>query len=271
MTTDIFTFSAQLQDGLRVELSTTELASTPVQAASRAISVLQKAILELKAFCRNYRFNNPDEEIKFFKEVKPVLMSQYLFQRGVYKASVVETFSDPPQKIKYYNDALTRLQNFALRNAEFYQYCLAGNTHYDHQYFTRQPQAQKCINRDDNFSTTHDMKFAKVLAHELLREYFRKALERLQSDSGYESSPMEWTASKMAAIELVYALQAAGAVNNGKSEMKYFIAAFERVFKISLGNFYRGFHELTLRKGNRTTFLDFLRERLTQKLDDRDE
>lgn len=271
MTTDIFTFSSQLQERLRAELAVTENGSTPVQVASRAISVLQKAILELKAFCKNYHFGNPDEEIRFFKEVKPVLMSQYLYQRGVYKAAVVESFSDPPQKAKYYNDALARLQNFALRNTEFYQYCLAGDTHFDRQYFTRQPQAKKCINQDDNFSTTHDMKFSKVLAHELLREYFKKAIERLQSDSDYESSHLEWTASKMAAIELVYALQAAGAVNNGKSEMKYFISAFERVFKISLGNFYRGFHELTLRKGNRTTFLDFLKERLMQKLDDRDE
>lgn len=271
MATDILTFSSQLQDSLRTELSATEHEGTPVQAASRAISVLKKAILELKKFCRNYRFKNLDEEIKFFKEVKPVLTSQYLYQRGVYRAALVDSYSDPTQKVRYYNKALNRLQDFALRNNEFYQYCLAGDTHYDQPYFTRQPHAQKGINQDDNFSTTHDMKLARVLAHELLREYFTKAIKGLQDESGNEALSMEWTASKMAAIELVYALQSAGAVNNGKSEIKYVIRAFERVFKISFGNFYRGFHELTLRKGNRTTFLDFLRERLTQKLDDRDE
>lgn len=271
MATDILTFSSQLQDSLRTELSATEHKGTPVQAASRAISVLKKTILELKKFCRNYRFANTGEEIKFFKEVKPVLMSQYLYQRSIYKACIVDSYSDPTQKAKYYRDTLAKLQNFALRNHEFYQYCLAGDTYHDHRYFTRQSHAQKCINRDDNFSTTHDMKLAKVLVHELLREYFRKAIEGLQPESSNEVLSLEWTASKMAAIELVYALQFTGAVNNGKSEIKYVISAFERMFKISLGNFYRGFHELTLRKGNRTTFLDSLKERLTQKLDDRDE
>lgn len=269
MATDILTFASRLQDNLRTELTATAQ-GTPMQAASRAVTTLQNVILELKDFCRTYRFASKTEEIRFFKEVKPVLVSQYLYQRRVYKACIVESYSDAAQKVAYYGDALGKLQDYALRHREFYQYCLAGETRLDEQYFTRQPLAHKRIHEDDNFSTTHDRKLAKVLAHEMLREYFRKAIEELQHEPGGEALSLEWTASKMSAIELIYALQFTGAVNNGKSEIKYVISAFERVFKINLGNFYRGFHELTMRKGNRTMFLDALKERLIQKLDDRD-
>jgi hypothetical protein len=271
MTKDIFTFSSTLIERVQKEITAAPVDHVPQQIASQAVQVIKQAIAELKNFCKTYRFSNKGEEIRFFKEVKPVLVSQYLYQRGRWKALLADAYSDTAKRIKYYTDALTQLRNFAQRNDAFYHYCLSGASYNDNHYFTRQPHAIKDINQDDHFSTSHDMKLAKVLAYEMLREYFVQNLEALQVHGVLDASPIEWTASKSAATELIYALQSVGAVNNGKTDLKSFVAHFERVFKINLGNYYRSFHEMSIRRGSRTIFLDALKERLLTKFDELNE
>lgn len=271
MNKDIFKFSETLMDRVQKGLAATPVDQTQTQTASQAVQILKQAIVELKSFCKTYQFVDTREEIKFFKEVKPVLVSQYLYQRGLWKALLADAYRDTARKLTYYTDAMHRLQDFAQRNDAFYHYCLSGASYYDEHYFTRQPQAAKSVNQDDNFSTSHDMKLAKVLAYEMLREYFVQTIQKLQSQPPGNARLMEWTAPKTAAIELIYALQASGAVNNGKTDIKLLMNYFERIFNINLGNFYRSFHEMTIRKGSRTTFLDSIRERLLQKLNERDE
>lgn len=271
MKQDIFSYAAALTDRVQKALSADRGDQTPVQSASQNVRIVKQAIVELKVYCRTYGFTNAEEEIRFFKKTKPVLISQYLYQREVWKALLADAYRDTTQKLTYYVTALSRLQKFAQDNDSFYQYCLSGETYHDEHYFTRRPQAIKSVNQDDNFSTSHDMKLAKVLAFELLREYFVQTIEKLQRHGSADSGLMQWTAPKTAAIELVYALQASGAVNNGKTDIKLVINNFERIFNISLGNFYRSFSEMSIRKGSRTVFLDAIRERLIQKLEERDE
>lgn len=271
MNKDIFTFSTDLIERVQKTSAAEASTQTPVQMASQAVQTLKQAIVELKAFCKTYQFTDTREEIRFFKEVKPVLVSQYLYQRQLWKTLLADSYRDTAQKKLAYTDALGRLHNFAQRNDDFYRYCLSGASYHDEYYFTRQPLAAKSVNQDDNFSTSHDMKLSKVFAHEMLREYFIRAIDKLQSLPSADYNLMEWTAPKTAAVELIYALQAAGAVNNGKTEIKQVVNNFERIFNISLGNFYRSYHDMAIRKGSRTTFLDSIRERLLQKLDEKDE
>lgn len=271
MKKDIFTFATTQIERVQKALGTPAGDQTPTQVTAVAVQILKEAISELKAFCRTYQFIDAQEEIRFFKDVKPVLVSQYLYQQERWKALRADSYYEPKQKLTYYTQALGKLQRFAQQNDEFCRYFISGATYLDHHYFTRQPQAAKWVNQDDNFSTSHDSKVAKVLAYEMLREYFVQTIETLQGRDVTDASPIEWTASKAAAIELIYALQSAGAVNNGKADIKSFIAHFERVYKINLGNFYRSFHEMSIRRGSRTMFLDTLKERLLRKFEELDD
>lgn len=82
---------------------------------------------------------------------------------------------------------------------------------------------------------------------------------------------LQWTAPKTALIELIYGLQAAGACNNGAADIKQITSFFESVFGLELGNVYNVFQEMRLRKKNRTVFLDNLRDRVVQRMDEADE
>jgi len=55
---------------------------------------------------------------------------------------------------------------------------------------------------------------------------------------------LNWTASKTALTELIYALYSHGVFHNGNTDIKLIAKAFEDAFNIDLGNFYHTFMEL---------------------------
>lgn len=66
-------------------------------------------------------------------------------------------------------------------------------------------------------------------------------------------------------IELIYALHAFKAFDDGSSEIKVIVRIFENTFGIDLGDFYHTYLELRNRKNNRTKFLDLLKDSLIKK------
>ena len=79
------------------------------------------------------------------------------------------------------------------------------------------------------------------------------------------------TGSKVALIELLYALQRIGSCNYGKLDLKQLANHFENTFNVELGNSCRVFQEMRIRKTNRTTFLDQLKDRLIRRMDESEE
>jgi hypothetical protein len=69
----------------------------------------------------------------------------------------------------------------------------------------------------------------------------------------------------------LYALQSAGSFNNGTVDLKELANHFQSYFNVDLGNYYRTFQDMRIRKINRTTFLDLLKGRLIQRMDETDE
>ena len=81
-------------------------------------------------------------------------------------------------------------------------------------------------------------------------------------DSSATASPLRWSDSKVALVELIYALNAAGSINNGKSELKQIVQLFEKMFAIELGNYARVFAEIRTRKSGTSNFINHLKDRI---------
>jgi hypothetical protein len=47
---------------------------------------------------------------------------------------------------------------------------------------------------------------------------------------------MHWTAAKIDAVELIYALKASGAINNGNIDIAELVTLFETIFQLDLGS-----------------------------------
>ncbi len=81
----------------------------------------------------------------------------------------------------------------------------------------------------------------------------------------------KWTGSKVALVELIYALHAEGVFNNGSSDLKDVAEFFEHTLNVDLGQFHRTFLEIRMRKSDRTKFLNSLRDSVLKRMDEADE
>ncbi|MCB9223182.1 MAG: RteC domain-containing protein [Crocinitomicaceae bacterium] len=81
---------------------------------------------------------------------------------------------------------------------------------------------------------------------------------------------MKWTANKLDLVELIYALQASGALNYGEAELKDICSSFEQIFQIKVGDLYRSFHDISNRKKQQVKFVGKLEEKLIQKIEELD-
>ncbi len=84
-------------------------------------------------------------------------------------------------------------------------------------------------------------------------------------------SKLNWTETKIALIELIYAIHSTGAVNRGATDIKVLAEAFEQAFHIDLGDIYRTYIEIRARKKERTKFIDYMKDSLIHRMDETDQ
>lgn len=232
-----------------------------------ALTFIREIITELKQFSSTYKFASESEEVTFFKEVKPVFLSQFFYYKKIFALKLFDSFKDVKTRQANYYKILQQLERFVQKNLEFYEYCMTNTTYLDKHYFTLNQQNHKSIDRDEKFSTGYDTKLAKILATELLKKYILELLKKSQADRSTDTSTtLTWTGSKTDLIEIIYALHSADVFNNGTANIKVIASAFEDVFNISLGDYYRTFQDMRIRKRSQTPFLDILKERFTNRL-----
>lgn len=263
---NIIEFSESLEAKMKQELDSLSSDQDEIIKVGKTLTFIRELISELKTFARNYKFQNQTEEIKFFKEIKPVFLSQYFYYKKVFAIRLFDSFKDVKSRQVNYYHVLQRLEGYVKKNLEFYEYCMSDNTFMDTHYFTRQNKNHKSLERDESFSTGYDTKLAKVLANELLKKHILSALQKSHAEIN-EGPTLTWTESKASLIELVYALHSAKVFNQGASDIKLVASTFENLFNISLGNYYRVIQEIRIRKSGQTNFLDQLRTKLQKRLE----
>ncbi len=242
------------------------------------LSITRAKVEELKLQLRGYTFTSTEDEIHFFKYVKPVFYGRLIYYLKLFGIETACPAGSSVLTKTFFTSTLDDLNEYFSQNSEFYQYYRSGNTYLDGTYFTR-GQVTYYPNLDDtyftydaSFSTSHDLQVARILAYEKLLVYVSDNLSVCgEAKESADRSDLEWTATKTGLIELLYALQSSGTFNNGSSDLKQLATYFERSFGIQLGNYYNVFQEMRLRKKNRTSFLDLLKERLIRRMDEADE
>ena len=222
-------------------------------------------------------FTSKNEEIHFFKHVKPVFVTRLIYYNSIYKIETKKSYGTKPIR-KYLNKELKKLKRFFDNNLEFYKYYRNNNSFLDEKFFVRGKHDIKlCLDTyyfqsDQSFSTTHDYKVAKIIANDLIQVYIEDQLyNKFQKDKSKAQKKLKWTGSKVALIELIYALHYQNVFDNGNNDIREVAQYFESAFGVDLGNFYQTYLELRNRKMNRTKFLDALRETLIKKMDELDE
>ena len=102
----------------------------------QVIEVILQKMAKLKEYVLKTGFKNTQEEIYFFKHIKPQFIAKLIYYNAVYKIE-----SKKPNKTKsgkkYINNELKKLKKFFDNNLEFYKYYRTNNTFIDDQLFVR--------------------------------------------------------------------------------------------------------------------------------------
>ena len=224
-------------------------------------------------------FPNREEEIYFFKRVKPLFFSQLIYFARLFHIERRRPTGYYQWQEQFLQTEWGRLKIFFEVNQDFCRYYRKGDSFMDDQYFLRNSlggstaKGARYFDADPRFSVSHDYKTAQLLAYEKLGQFLQEQLHALDPQKwnpfpfSESENALRWTGSKTDLIELLYALQSAGAFNQGHADLKQVGLYFEKIFHVDLGNYYRTFQEIRLRKKSRTAFLDQLSKTLVQRME----
>ncbi|MFE7087833.1 MULTISPECIES: RteC domain-containing protein [Sphingobacterium] len=265
---------------LETEIQELEIENdNPVQRTEAIIYRIVECLSEIKDYVLKRGFTNVDEEIRFFKYQKPVIVSKLIYYNAIYKIETRKPYGAKRIR-KYLKKELKKLKRFFDNNIDFYKYYRSNNSFLDEKMFVRGKHDIKLwldtyyFQSDQSFSTSHDYKVAKIMANDLIQVYLEDQLyctyKRLFIKRTAISG-LNWTGSKAALTELIYSLYYQSVLDNGNTDIRLIAEYFENAFNIDLGNFYHTYLEIRNRKRNRTKFLDALRDNLIKKMDEQEE
>ncbi|MCT1524793.1 RteC domain-containing protein [Sphingobacterium hotanense] len=265
---------------LETEIQELEIENdNPVQRTEAIIYRIVECLSEIKDYVLKRGFTNVDEEIRFFKYQKPVIVSKLIYYNAIYKIETRKPYGAKRIR-KYLKKELKKLKRFFDNNIDFYKYYRSNNSFLDEKMFVRGKHDIKLwldtyyFQSDQSFSTSHDYKVAKIMANDLIQVYLEDQLYCTYKRMFIKRtaiSGLNWTGSKAALTELIYSLYYQSVLDNGNTDIRLIAEYFENAFNIDLGNFYHTYLEIRNRKRNRTKFLDALRDNLIKKMDEQEE
>jgi len=244
------------------------------------IDVIRPLFDNLRSMTVKYEFQNEEEEIHFFKDIKPDILSRYLYFYKITRIEMKRPIGSDDVQREYLHCQLDNLKYFFDQNLDFYQYYRSKATHLDSYYFVRyKANFRLCVDsafldKDPAFSTGYDYKVAKILSNEMLRIYLNRQLQLLDRKmqiskirAALSDFNLKWTGSKSDAVEFGYGLVAIATLNNGNVTIKEIMAFIEAAFDIDLGDYYRTYLTLKSRKKNRTAFFTSVIEQLLKRME----
>ncbi len=267
--TNIKSFAEELLASMNVQLELLANDSLGlIESANKALLVIKPTIQELRNYVLASEFIDIEEEITFFKDIKPLFTSKYYYYNKLLSLKINEPYELHEPLKAYYAKQLKLLQEVVKENYEFHFYYLSSATYHDSVYFARGNDNLASVEYDVKFSTGYDLLVAKILANQLIKEHLLNTVKELDNDFSKNCSSLSWTGTKASLIELIYSLHGVDAINNGNADIKQIATLFEGLFNIKLGNWYRHFQEIRLRKNGRTNFIDQMKKKLEERLDD---
>lgn len=227
---------------------------------------LNEMMQNVKAKVLKGGFKNDEQEIDFFKNIKPQILGKLIYYNKVFRIETTCPVNTGEIHQSYFENELKSLKSEykeSICNTYFYRYYRAGRTDRDHSYFMlgkinyHDGLNSGVFEIDLSFSTYYDNKINPEENPDLV-------LLNLNDEI---SKDISWTNSNNALIELIYALYASSSVSNGNIGIRKLALIFQILFRTPLNDIHHAFHRMKTRAGSRTAFLDQLNISLEEYMD----
>jgi RteC protein. len=193
-----------------------------VQRAERSFQIAESHLLKLREYILEYTFEDNEEEILFFKSIKPRFHKELLYWAEVVRIETGRPTREDGNAKRHTKNLLKEIQGHIVRNHFLYEYYKLGRTHMDEILYLRNSSFTPLLPTDRTglepaFSTLAGNILAGIMAMEEIAVWLTNTTEsvNIANPTEAESPGLVWTGSKAQLIELVYALQSYGVFNTG--------------------------------------------------------
>jgi len=246
----------------------------PLPAIEKGMYITRRFTSTLREHVNNGCITNIEDEVYFFKFVKPQIVGYFLYYFYLQKIESSRP-KGPSDNIKaYLKIKAEKCNNFLSINKKCYHHFQRHDIKHDQQCFIRCNIDPKDYNYhpysmlDSEFATSKDYLFADFKAHEMLITYLCHEMDALDNPNKPNHSNLKWTGAKIDLTELIYALASSKVIDNGNADIKDISKQLCRLLNIDELDIYRNFTDLKNRKKNQTAFLDRLKDVLTNRMKD---
>jgi len=254
----------------------------PLLQAKRGIELSLQVLRELRGWLDQHPPNSQEEEISFFKYVKPKFACQLRFYQRLYNLQLHLPAGGPSTLGLYYTRILHGIGDHLRQNEEIDIYMRLGEGEYDKYFFLRTSEVNirslEFLRSDGDplFSTALDHVVAELMADDLMFLYLIHQLEKISVSQGTGSSTipatskLKWTGPVKGLGQLIRAMVRSRSINHGNITISEVAKQFEGLFNVDLKNIYRAAQEDRITK-EPGAYLKFLYEVLLQDYDDMDQ
>lgn len=238
----------------------------------KARTIALTKLESLKEKMHKHTFKSQEDEINFFKNQKPLLLAKVIEMEIRFKLESRKAPGTQKEQKEYYQNEIKKINRYFIKNSKQYQQIKSTEVDKNKKYFLRNRKHYNSISTqmDDAFTTQMDFKAAKFIAMKKVKRQLLKKIGKKKIVRDTKSS-LEWTGTKVALVELVYALNSAGVVNNGKASLNDTVQVMQTMFNTEIGQFNRIYLEIKARKTERTKFLNTLQTNLITRMNQADE
>jgi hypothetical protein len=271
-------FFVELSESLRNTLDLIEQEENELlHCLKRCMAACADAHRRVLDFAHGHAFEDTAQEIFFFRTMRPHTGGLLHYYNSLLRIVLGKPAGSFELLSNYYKKELDTITRFYEDNRFLVTYYRSGETFLDDRLFVRVDSSAGFLPgnapHDDGLRSLCDGFVTALLANEWLAAWLNDAMAAGDDKtvvSHGAGAGIKWTDSKAALVELLYALHRRGSFNGGQASVKDIARLLENVFRVDLGNYYRAFQEIRIRKTGRTSYLDSLKTGLIQYMDETD-
>jgi RteC protein len=270
-------YTEKLHNELLVKLDELDRNYDPLMLTDPRLNIISSAIDQVKEKLKTYQFKYEKDEIHYFKSVLPKTLALYIYYSDKIEWDRTLRQGRTECITKLSDKLFLQAETFREEHKVIYEYHRDERTDMDHLYFMRKSPLNREVSYqllpiiDPSSPPLHCKLLAMNIAYSRMENELKILFAEIKGESGIKKKsrvPCKWTGKVIDLVELNYGLHGAGSINNGNASLKDIKECLEEAFDVDLGNTSSYFQDIIRRKNGSTTFLDLMKAKLLQRIDD---
>lgn len=225
----------------------------PLPLIQERLKLFNKLSDEIQQIENDHVFEGIEDEIRYFKTVKPQFYKYGVFYNSIFNIMVRYPVGLKKGSNKYYFDCLKDVRKTFERQIEMFEYYRAGYDNNDHVIFRKSFDERNI--------------FAILQGTQMIEDFLHKASDTKSFEEKLKDYPkFKWTGTKIQAVVLVNVMVKGGLINKGNVTIADLMEHFQVTYDIDLKDYYKKYQD-NINSDDPFKFLDYLKTVLEKDIE----